>query len=254
VVLISFGLTDNVNYIVSFDHNDKVSVPGGYGRYRVGALGKLAQIEKDPGLIARTFSSMASTYVDYYVFPKDSEVYEDPKVEDQDEPVFVASKLSRQLFSRGFASNAHVLDRIYLAYTLSKYRSQDFVPLHGLAQKSEGGGTDFSEKRFLKKYKGFFYHQSLRDEGKEVKIVYASSYGAAAALSRVIEGQGIRVVDLSQEDTADRESCQVVYSSFGTSKTAWYLGKRFGCQLIKGETEGADIILVLGTQLTEIWK
>lgn len=252
-VLLSFGLADDVRYIVSFSHADKVSVPGGYGRYPVGSLGKLAELEKDPDLIYRTFASMASAQVDYYVFPKNAGVFE--KL-DTDTPAFIPNVFIKQLFSHAYISNLSLLDKLYMTYLISKYRVNDFVVLRSIAQENEDGGTNFSEKRFLKKYKGFFYHESLRDEAKEIKIIYSDSYASAVTLGRVIEGQGIRVVDLSeqQDDAPVQAGCLVTYSSFEESKTAVYLEKRFGCRMRKGKTEGADIILNLGQQLSETWK
>jgi hypothetical protein len=250
-VLLSFGLADDVRYIVSFSHADKVSVPGGYGRYPVGSLGKLSELESDPDLMGRTFGSMSSAYVDYYVLPKKSGVFE--KL-DTDTPAFIPRAFIRQLFSSDYTSNASLFDKFYLTFLISKYRVQDFVVLRSIAQEAENGDSNFSEKRFLKKYKGFFYHASLRDEAKEVKIIYSTSYPSAVTLSRVIEGQGIRVVDLSEDDGVPPKNCIVTYSSFGVSKTATYLQNRFGCQLTKGETEGSDILLTLGEKLTEDWK
>lgn len=249
-VLLSLGLADNVNYIISFDNEDRVSVPGGYGRYRVGALGKLADLERDPELLSRTFSSMISAYVDYYVYQPNKDVFEG---EDLEDTPFTSRLFVQRLFSSSDKTNAGIVDRMYLAYVLSKYRSQDFVSLRGMSQINDEKETDYSEKRFLKKYKGFFYHKSLRDEAKEVKLLYTTSYNAAEVVSRVIEGEGIRVVDLSEVATSAQQ-CKVTYSSFGESKTARYLSRRFGCDLVTGETEGSDIIVSLGEELTEVWK
>lgn len=249
-VLLSFGLVDDVHYIVSFSHADKVSVPGGYGRYVVGALGKLAVLEKDEELISRTFSSMSSAYVDYFVFPEESDVFEKP---DTDSPAFIPSELTRRLFSRDYVTHGNIIDKIYLAYLISKHREQDFVVLRSIAQENDEGELEFSEKRFLKKYKGFFYHQSLREEGEEVRIVY-DTYPGAVTLSRVIEGQGVRVVDLSKAEGDLQGRCIVTHSSDIQSKTVFYLSKRFNCSVKKGDTENADITLTMGTRLTEEWK
>ena len=116
VELLSFGLKDKVNYIVSFSHKDKVSVPGGYGRYNVGALGKLAQIEKDPQLIARTFSSMASAHVDYYIMPKKPDVYD---ADSTDDPSYSPRELVTRLFSSDQLTNANIFDKLFIAYHIA---------------------------------------------------------------------------------------------------------------------------------------
>jgi hypothetical protein len=249
-VLLSFGLKDNVHYIGSFSHKDKVSVPGGYGRYAVGSLGRLANLEKDSDLIGRTFSSMASMYVDFYIFPKNAEVFDKP---DTDTPYYSSTDFIKRLFSSDFQTNAGLLDRIYIALFLSRIRGNNFVVIRSVSQKSEDGDIEFSERRFLKKYKGFFYHESLREEGKAVQILY-DAYPGAVTLSRVIEGQGIRVVDLSRSEKEIRDRCVVQHNEDTTSKTVYYLTRLFGCTVKKGEVQSADIIFSMGSELTEEWK
>lgn len=251
-VLLSLGLSDDVHYIVSFSHGDKVTVPGGYGRYLVGSLAKLAELEKDPDLMSRTFGSMASAYVNYYVMPKDSDVFEKP---DTDTPAFDAREFVGRLFSRGYETNASFVDKIYLATQLANLREQDFVVLRSISQQNEEGELEFSERRFLKKYKGFFFQQSLRQEGLEVQFLY-DLYPSAVALSRIIEGQGIRVVDLSEknEDQNVRQRCIVKEAATQQSKTAFYIQKRLGCVYTKGDVEGADIQITMGDELSQEWK
>ena len=45
-VYYSLGKYDGVHYFISFYPDVKVKVPGGYGNYRVGGLGKLVELEK----------------------------------------------------------------------------------------------------------------------------------------------------------------------------------------------------------------
>ncbi|MBP9798087.1 hypothetical protein KBC70_02970 [Candidatus Woesebacteria bacterium] len=251
VELFSFGIKDDVNYIVSFSHVDKVSVPGGYGRYNVGALGKLAQIEKDHPLIGRTFSSMVSAHVDYYVMPQNPDVYDGKGTDD---PQFEQGQLISQLFSSSYSTNANFFDKLYISYLMSKHRQNDFAPLRSISEIVSGKEENFSERRFLKKYKGFFYHQSLREEGEQVKVLY-DSYSSAVTLSRVIEGQGIRVADLTESDVAKQVvGCRVEYRDNDRSKTVHYLQRTFGCTVQQGTTEGADITLTVGAGLAERWK
>src|SRR5689334_15962905 len=52
----SIGLSDAGNYIVPFYPDLKIELPGGYGMYRVGAIGKLVELEKKPDILRRSFS------------------------------------------------------------------------------------------------------------------------------------------------------------------------------------------------------
>ena len=70
----------NVNYLLSFSNLVKVIVPGGYGKYKVGAVGKLASLEKKPDIIRKTFSATTSTLVDLYFYQKKTTIYYDNSI------------------------------------------------------------------------------------------------------------------------------------------------------------------------------
>ncbi len=64
----SFG--NDTNYLLPFSADTGVLVPGGYGNYRVGALGKLITLEKKSDLYQKIFSGNTLSFVDFYFFPK----------------------------------------------------------------------------------------------------------------------------------------------------------------------------------------
>ena len=66
VNLFSIGKDDNINYLVQFYPDIKVPVPGGYGIYRIGALGKMVLLEKKPELLKKTFAGVTSSFIDIY--------------------------------------------------------------------------------------------------------------------------------------------------------------------------------------------
>ena len=66
----------------------------------------------------------------------------------------------------------------------------------------------------------------------------------------MIEGEGIRVVDIS-EDAKISRSCIVQEEGDNFSQTAEALSGFFQCQLRKGKTEISDIILTLGEREKE---
>jgi len=248
--ILSFGLTDNVNYIVSLSHEQKISIPGGYNEYPLGSLGKLVGLQKDPAILQRTFSSMISAFVTYYVSPKHAKVYEKP---DTDEPEYQKIHLIKSLFSSSNMTNMNILDKVYIGYLIAKRRQQDFVVLRSTVLRDQDDGTRiFSEKSFLKKYKGFFYHQTLREEGLEVQLKY-SVYKSAVTLSRVIEGQGIRVVDLAQSER-NNPQCILRTRMPDTNNTVRFLSRAFKCIVEAGDTEGVDIVIYLGKDLERLWE
>lgn len=253
-MIVSFGISDNVNYMITFDNRDKVTVPGGYGRYSIGALGRLTEVEKDKKIIQKSFSSMISGYVDFYVVPKKNYVYPDTTAhKNNDDPEYVRRNLIKRIFSQNEFTNIGLLDKLLATSLILRRRQQDFIFLKTYTSETQNDEIYYSEKNFLKKYKGFFYHQSLREEGEDVQIVY-STYKSAVTLSRVIEGQGIRVVDLDPNKVESPQNCTIISSEKKRSKTTFYLSQRFGCRVKRGNVEGADIIIILGRELEKSWE
>ena len=66
----SISTVDDVNYLVYFRPDHKITIPGGYKLYRLGALSKLSELNKDPELLNKAFSSATSSFVDFYFYPK----------------------------------------------------------------------------------------------------------------------------------------------------------------------------------------
>lgn len=215
--IVSIGRSDGVSYELLFASDKRILVPGGYGRYRIGALQRLADIEKKPELLTRAFSSALSAQVDYTM-----------------------------------TNNAHIplLDRVYLYFLLFQKNKSDSITLN-TRYVDPANNADYSENSFQKKYKGFFYDKQLRMEGKNISIVYAT-YSSAKTLSRILEGEGIRVVDISYIPDS-KQQCYII--EHGTrSLTAKYLANMFKCDVREGLVKGADIQLVLGSRVEREWE
>ncbi len=233
--ILSLGSQDNVNYIVNFYPDLKILVPGGYGLYRVGAIGKLVYLEKKPDIYKRAFSSAASTTINLYFYNNKNEVYYGKeKVESIRLPGW-----GEVLFAK---SNATFFDRLFLTYKLILLKPSDFTWLDPAVQTKKGGVL-FSESDFAKEYQGFFYQRTYRNERQSVQIIYSKRTRNAELISRILEGSGIRVVDVTAVENVQK-NCRIVYSDEG-SKTANYLSSFFGCKIFKGETRLSDIIFYL---------
>lgn len=248
---LSLSRSQSVHYTLAFDNEIEVAVPGGYGRYRIGALGRLSDIDKKPVIIQKAFSSATSSYVDYYFLPKKNAIHD---FDDETDPKTNLPKFSLMtvFFAKNYYTNAGFFDRLYLFFLLLDKRKTDFIGLSARTL-SWGKGNVFSEDSFQKKYKGFFYQAYLRNEEKNVKIVYRT-YKSAKTLSRIIEGQGIRVVDLEHlEDKNISQDCSIKEQG-KPSQTSRFLAHAFGCKIGQGEVSGADIAFSLGTALEKGWE
>ncbi len=224
----SIGLNDGVNYFVSFYPDFKVKVPGGYGAYRTGALTKLVSLEKKPDLFRKTYSMETKSRVDFYFYPSalslEGSIYFGSEANN-----FSLPKFYMILFG---SSNARFFDRLFIYSQLFGKTKGQFKILTP--------GNDFFDT-----YQGIFYKQTYRSEEKSVQILYSKSYETAQAVSQILEGEGIRVVDLSAQAN-EKERCEIVEDGKDYSHTAIDLASFFDCSLVKGKTDAYDIIVKLG--------
>ncbi len=233
----SFGLDDRVNYYIYFVPDINIIVPGGYGKYRVGALGKLISLEKKPNLLQKSFSLTTSTFTDYYFYPKTNKIYYGKKVENN-----IVLPSIKEVFLN--YSNASFFDRVYLSLLILKTDKSDYKALNLFKQTGQKN-NDFPVKKFFKIHEGSFYQKTYRKERRDVQIMYTKSYKNGLYLNRILEGQGIRVVDLSLKKSKSNSSCLVIEGSKYFSKTARGIAKFLNCRLKKDQTSISDIIVVL---------
>ena len=236
-LFLSIGLDDGVDYYTYFDPDEKIQIPGGYGEYRIGAVGKLSSLQKDPDIFRKSFSSATSSFITLYLYSNEGKIYYGKLSEDKqlDKPT-LGEFMAMQ-------SNGSIMDKIYLYYLLSK-RGDSLRQLK------------FSEAdEFAKRYKGYFYSQPIRSERKIVQIQYSDKYRSASAISRILAGQGVNVSDISQM-TFDNEKNCLIREKKGFEKhseSAIKIADFFHCDLQFGPTDLYDIIIILG-KLEKSWE
>jgi len=238
-VYYSFGLRDGVHYFISFYPDVKVKVPGGYGSYRVGGLGKLVLLENKSDLFRKTFSVTTASTVDRFFYNDTPEIYYGKN--EFDENTLALPGIKNILLSK---SNSSIFDRIYISLLFFGKQKKHFTEID---YKSSLGIDEefFQDKDFAKKYQGFLYNATYRKEQKAVQIVYKSSYKTALFLSKIIEGDGIRVVDLQENDDGGGGKCRIIENGELFSQSSSYLSQFFGCSLEHGVAASSDIIIQL---------
>ncbi|KKP61379.1 MAG: hypothetical protein UR56_C0014G0012 [Candidatus Roizmanbacteria bacterium GW2011_GWC2_34_23] len=227
----------NVNYLLSFSNLVKVIVPGGYGKYKVGAVGKLASLEKKPDIIRKTFSATTSTLVDLYFYQKKTTIYYDNSILKQT-PTVMEILLTN--------SNANLIDKLFLLYIFSTNGKESFQIIDLEPFESEGSNSMFDYNSFYKKFQGSFFQRAYRNYDINVQIVYTKSYKTAQLIGQMIEGEGIRVVDLLNQEKIITDCLLITDKKISTTKTYQRLADFFKCKLKIGETTVSDIILELG--------
>ncbi len=237
-----------VHYLTTFNADSRAAVPGGYGIYRLGALGKLISLEKNPELLNRTFSRITGSMIDYYFYPGNETIYYGAT-----EGLKLPS-IAQILFN---PSNANLFDRLYISMQFMGKHLTDFEEIH-IKKIQTGDSVLLSDVTFAQQYLGYFYHKSLRKENKTVQILYANSYVSAKNMSRIIDGEGIRVVDIDVSAKAKGESlksaCVVKENTEkGYSVTAGEIANFFNCILMKGKGRVSDIVIEMG-KVEKAWE
>lgn len=225
-VIYSLGINDGINYVISLSPDTKVTVPGGYGMYRIGALGKLVALENNPKLYQRTFSAAISSLVDNYYYSGHTEIYfgsdkPNPKLPDLRSLIF-------------YNSNSSFFDRLYIAGKILGKRIENFTHLYITSE-------------FAKQYQGYLYAKTYRNEKSNVQIIYAKSYKTGLQVSSIMEGSGIRVSDVGEgdRDISNNEKCKIIVNSKAYPETVAELSSFFDCGVVYGKTGAYDILFKL---------
>lgn len=228
----------NVNYLIFFPNLVKVIVPGGYGSYKVGAIGKLVSLENRPDIFKKTFSGATSSMTDLYFYRKKTSIYYVDSVL-KETPTFLEILLSK--------SNANMIDRLFLFNIFSTKSKGNFQIIDLSPFESKGNDAVFDYNSFYKKFQGSFFQRKYRNENINIQITYRESYRTAQLIGQTIEGEGIRVVDLSASQKKSISGCLLTSNkNISTSKTFERLKDFFKCKTRIGETTVSDIILELG--------
>jgi hypothetical protein len=240
----SLGIGGAGNYVIPFFADLKLQVPGGYGYYRVGALGKLVSLDKKPEILEKTFSLATYSFVDYYFYPQTDEVFYGSEKQD------VALPSAKSILFG--TSNASWIDKIYLAMQFADRKKNDFRKISLQSNKNKDGDEIFAADQFEKKYTGYLFQKSYRNEMKSVQILYAKEYENADRVGKMLEGNGIRVGDISPS-TTNPHSCVIVEDISTPSSTAKMLMDFFHCSWKEGKTDIYDILFELGDKEKE-WE
>lgn len=234
-VFYSLGLTDKVNYKMEFYPDIEIQIPGGYANYRMGALGKLASLERKPQLIGRSFSLITASFIDAYFYHDSEEIFYGGQDSFSSEKMLDIKSLFADKSNIGF------FDRIFLMTQFIGKKKQDMINL-----------PPKTGDELIKSYGGYFYQEKYRREKNNLQVVYQENYKTAEDLAKIIENNGIRVVDISQKDLGIKK-CEVWENKREFSSTAQGLADFFNCKLKKNNTEISDIILILA-DLEKEWE
>lgn len=248
--LFSFGLQDELHYAFSFYPDLEVSVPGCYGSYRLGALGKLSGYDKKPVLLQKTFSQISSSIVSYYFYePKVQNSVYFGAAKEEDAPV---QKPSAAEILR-MSSETSWIDRIFIALLFVKTPERSMTKVSAIPTVTEEGTEVFNAEGFRARYQGLLFDEDLRKEKKSIQIIYEKSFSSAENVGHILEGSGARVVDITNVAAKKTQKCVVIEDTETFSHTAQYIAHFLHCDIEKGKTDIYDTIVQLGEREGE-WE
>jgi hypothetical protein len=231
-IMYSIGTVDNVHYKMEFDPQTSLIIPGGYGTYKMKSMGELARLDNKPVIIQKAFSSLMSSTIHFYFYNK-------PNSNDRD------SIFTKIMF---YQSNVSLLNRLLLAAMVSQKRQSDF----SLIRIDTDTPPDTSiEENLFNLYQGYFYQNDLRAENRNIQLVYHTR-SSISTISRILEGDGMRVVDISYHDEVGK-GCTVLSNSKAPS-TEHYFAVQYKCIIKHGDTGGQDMVIELGSDIEKEWE
>ncbi len=238
--LLSLDLDTQLNYYAPLPLDVKTIVPGGYGKYRIGSIGKLAYLEKKPELLRRSFSLLFGTAVDYYFYTDLKKVYYEDKKKQK------SSILPNFFNILTSSSNASLIEKVYLFVKLTGSNPSSFSKL--ILNKGVVG-SDLNLDRFHNSLQGFFYSSLLRKEDKSVEIFFSKYFSSADNISSILEGMGIRVIDYRKKKS---DRC-IIEEQGEKGFSARLLTNFFGCKYVHLKGEGKVIKFYLG-DIEKLWR
>lgn len=225
----------NTHYIIHFAPDEKVGVPGGYGYYRVGALGKLVSLEKRPQIFSRAFSLASSSFVPYYFYPVKTDLYYGSKFRPD-----VIMPSPAEIFTG--LSNVNIFDRVYLMLHFLQVKKSDYLLLRSRGDaQDKNGARVFVPENFSRETEGYIFNSTYRRERQTVQILYTNYYNAARNIGNILEGNGIRVVDIKKMP-ADKSKKRCVVIAGEKTQTATAMGAFFRCSQKVGVNDVSDIL------------
>ncbi len=233
--VVSISQNIGQSHLLYYPPEQEVVIPGGLKTYKIGALGKLAQLTGDNKLFKKALSQISSLPIDESLYLDKNEVYyEGSKVEERSIGS-IASEMRSALWS---LKGTTLMNKVFLYQKLGNMR---------------GSNTELYVK--FKPDPVGMYDREFRSEKRLVQMIHSNTLNTAVFLSKLLEGVGIRVSDIgSQPPTGDGGECQVIERDSEQSATSRYIVEYFGCTYRQGDTGLYEVQFILSKRLVDEWK
>ncbi|MBP6993664.1 hypothetical protein KBB12_00285 [Candidatus Woesebacteria bacterium] len=232
--VISLGKTARQHYIFLFPNSYEVQVPGGLRGYKIGSLGKLAQLEQDPQLFAKAMGQGSKVFIHKSLHNSSGTIYDNNTWLDSMKFAQIRNDILRSIFGSG---DLTLFDRLYLYLTIREARP---------SQTTLVRVKDTVPELLL-------YDKVFRSEKKLVQVLYTHSEKTALFIAQLLENSGIRVADITQ-NPSPQSTCTIIEPGTTYSQTSQFLSSYFDCELARGDTGLYEIQWILDERVEKEWK
>jgi hypothetical protein len=262
---ITIGVYDDVPYVFSYDKTTRlgtviyfnsdvmVTVPGGYGWYRLGSVRLLATIEhKTNALLTQTFAQLIGAPVDLAIYRTTKDLI-DNKVSDFME-YFMSKRGLKVLFSKDYAiSSTNLIDRFLVNRALNTSPDRLIVVNAENDYVTRDNRKFYTPEKLDSRNKGYFYQKTASESSVKVHITAnRKQYRAGTEIARLIEGMGIKVLSVDEDTANSLHECIIRYSTQGKTIAA-LLHNYFPCKLVYAVDQNIIIDFKLDPELATLY-
>lgn len=229
--VLSYDKKSGITNVIFFKTDAQVTVPGGYGWYRLGSVPLLGSIEHKEFEIARhSMEELVGAPVDEVIVPSGGDILE--TVDEQFINWFLKNRRDfLSLFMRKYRlSTTNVIDRYFITRAMG-VRKDKLVFVDG----SEGiimtkkNDPRYSADKLDLVVKGFLYWTYPSKDGAVSVYAPEKLYSAGIRIGRIIEGAGMKVLDIAAVSKIPDTCVFIGHSS--QKDTINFLARYFNCKV-----------------------
>lgn len=253
VYLISFDPEEEEWLFLSFPSSTYLNTVHNYGKYQVGALLKLGEIEKKGGEI------LQESIKEYWFFPTEGFlVLANGDLTNKKEVL----KNFNIFLRKGHKTNLIKPEVFFLWWQTRRIKEKNFLFLDSenlgilkVLKTDNSGGFEIDEGKFLKLAGQYLKDPRIVKENLAIAVLNGTSHqGLAEGRAKIIEMLGGRIVEITNSATQVEENCLLLSSREDKKRyTVKKFLRTFDCQWQEKQANEIrkDIILIIGEKY---WK
>lgn len=240
-----------------------VSVPYGYGSYRLEGVWRLGELEKRPELFAETVANVAGIRIAAWINTgSDTEI-------STESPEELYANLKNEFgltwaLSTGFSTNLNLIDKLLMVKDLHFTRPDQWVFL--LAHKRDDifrptelpGPTEVRvvERELLSDFiGGQFEDGEVRQSGLRIEVRNTTTTPRVGqSFARILLNFGAKVITVTNEAKPVSGCLVQMEETIRKQKLIIYLVREFGCLVETTHVTGADVVIFVGDEFAKRWS